>query len=142
MFFSISLIGFGTFLQDTVVSSQTHRTSHIGNVLLFFHQVDHLKRRIRLHLGRIGIRHTQNVAGKFNHHTLHTQADTQARHIVFAGIFQGSELSFDTALSESRSNQDTIHVLQLFSRIGFSQFFRMEQMKIQFAVVVDSSLQQ
>ena len=54
----------------------------------------------------------------------------------------GSELSFDTALSESRSNQDTIHVLQLFSRIGFSQFFRMEQMKIQFAVVVDSSLQQ
>ena len=58
MLLAVCLQYLGALFQRTVVSTQTHGTSHIGNVLLLLHQIDHLMCRIRLHLRRVGIRQT------------------------------------------------------------------------------------
>ena len=49
-----------------------------------------------VHFNRIGIGITQYVAGKFDGHALHTQADTKSRNVVFAGVLGSYELTFDT----------------------------------------------
>ena len=139
---SICFINLRTFLQNTVVCAQTHRTAHIGYVLLLFHQVDHLIRSVRFHFCRIGILQSHYIAGKFDHHALHTQTDTQTRDIVFTGILQCGKFTFNTTLSESRSNQDSVHIFQQFGSIAVIQFFGMEQMQIQLTIIINSGLQQ
>ena len=139
---SIRFISLRPLLQDTVVCPQTHRTTHIGYILLFFHQVDHFIWGIGFHFRRVGFRQPHYVAGKFDHHALHTQTDTQARDIVFTSIFQCGKFPFNTTLPESRSDQDSIHIFQQFGCIAVIQFFGMEQMQIQLTIIINSSLQQ
>ena len=139
---AIRLTDLRTLLQDAIVSTQTHRATHIGHVLLICHQVNHLMRGVRLHLRGIGIRHTQHVTSELNHHALHSQADTQARHIVLTGILQGCELALNTTLTEARSDQNTIHILQLLSYVLVIQLLGMEQVQIQLTMIVNSGLQQ
>ena len=139
---SIRFISLRPFLQYTVVCSQTHRTAHIGYVLLLFHQVDHFIWGIWFHFCRVGFRQSHYITGKFNHHALHAQTNTQARDIVFTSIFQCSKFSFNTTLSKSRSNQDSVHIFQQFGGITIIQFFRMEQMQIQLTIIINSGLQQ
>ena len=45
-----SFLGFASFLQHTFVGTQTHGSAHIGDGLLFFHDVDHVVRCLLVHL--------------------------------------------------------------------------------------------
>ena len=54
------------------VSTKTHCTTHIGDILLLFHNVDNIVVGLFVHLSRISIAVTQHVAGKFYYHHLHS----------------------------------------------------------------------
>ena len=97
---------------------------------------------LRIHFRTVGILQAEHVAGKFNHHTLHTQTDTQCRHIMLATPFQGYELAFDTTLAKARSDNHTVHILQRFFNVSVVQLFRVDIFQIQFETVVCSSLEQ
>ena len=49
VFCSISLISLAAFLQNTFVSSQAHRSTHIGDGFLLFHDVNHIMRSFLIH---------------------------------------------------------------------------------------------
>ena len=140
VFALVSLIRFGSRVDDTFVSSQTHGTSHVGDGFLFLHDVDDIVRSLFVHLAAVGIGITQYIAGKFDGHALHTQTDTEGRHVVCTAIFDGDELTFDTALAESRTDDNSVHVFQLFFNVFFCQVLTVDEVDVCLAVVVGSRL--
>ena len=98
---SVDLRHAAAFTQLAVVGTQAHRAAHVGHRFLLLHQVYHIVWGGRVHLGRVGITVFQHVAGKFNHHHLHTQADAERRHVVGAGVSHGDDFPFDAAFSEA-----------------------------------------
>jgi len=48
------------------------------------------------------------VAGKFNHHQLHAQAQTQVGRFVFAGVADGLDLAFDAAAAKPAGHEHAV----------------------------------
>ena len=99
-------------------------------------------RSIDVHLGRIGIFIPQDIASIFDHHTLHTQTDTECRHIVLTGIFQCYEFSLDTSLSETGSDNKAVHRREFLFDIAFGQLLGMDILQIELTIVIGSRLEQ
>ena len=68
--------------------------------------------RVRIKLGGVGAAQTADVAGEFNHSHLHTQTDTEIRDLFNAGIFDGTDHAFGTALAEAARNKNGVNVTQ------------------------------
>jgi hypothetical protein len=64
-------------------------------------------------------RHAQYVTAEFDNGTLHAQADSQKRYFIFSGITNGGDLSFDSAVTKSRCNQNSMKLTEFFSYIFF-----------------------
>ncbi len=81
--------------------TQAHGAALLGHVLLRAHQVDDTIRTIRIELGRAGAGKADDVAGKFAHGHLHTQANAQIRNLVLAGELGREDLALQGALAEA-----------------------------------------
>ena len=77
MLHPIRIEGFRSLLKFAVECAQTHCAAHVDDSFLLLHDVDYIIGRFKIHLYRVGIFQSQYVAGKFNHHTLHTETDTE-----------------------------------------------------------------
>ena len=90
-----------TLAKAAFVTAQTHRATHVGNVLLVLHDVDDVVRSLRIHFDRVGILVAQYVSvPEFDNHHLHTQADTEGRQVVFAAVLCSNDFAFDTTLAK------------------------------------------
>ena len=136
VFALIGFESFGILVEHTFVSSQTHRTSHVGDSLLLFHDIDNVVRSLFIHLAAVGIGISQYIAGKFDGNALHTQADTECRNIVCTSVFDSYKLTFDTTLSEARADNDTVHVFDLLFHIFICQLLTVDEVDVGLAVVV------
>ena len=136
---AVSLVHAAALYQLTLISAQAHGAAHLGNILLLLHNVNHVVWRLLVHLHAVGILVAQHVAGKLNHHHLHTQTDTECGDIVGAGVFGGDNLTLDTALTESRTNHDASQTLQLLGHIGFGNLLAVHKVHFYLHIVVDTS---
>ena len=50
---------------------------------------------------------TDHIAGKFYDRKLHSKTDTEERNFVCAGVADGFDLAFHTAVTKSAGNQDS-----------------------------------
>ena len=135
----LALIGFeslGILVEHTFVSSQTHCAAHVGDGLLFFHDIDNIVRSLFIHLAAVGISIAQYIAGKFDGDALHAQTDTECGNIVCTSVLDSYKLTFDTTLSEARADNDTVHVFDLLFHIFISQFLAVDEVDVGLAVVV------
>ena len=58
----------------------------------------------------------------------------------YHNIFDSNELTFYATLSESRADDDTIHILNLLFYISICQFLAVYEVDIRFAVIVSGGL--
>ena len=62
------------------------------------------------------------MAGKLDERNLHTEADAQIGHFVFAGIAGGGDFAFHAAHAETAGHEDGIEVFQAVRAFGFDVF--------------------
>lgn len=140
VFGAIGFIGFASFLKDTFVSSQSHGAAHVGDGLLFFHDVDDVVGSLFVHFARISIGISQYVTGEFDGNALHTQTDAECRNIMGTGIFDGDKLAIDATFAETRTDEHTRHAFQGFGDVVVCQLFTVDEVYRNLAVVVSAGL--
>ncbi len=139
---AVGLEDFRAGLQVAIIGAEAHGAAHVGDVLLLFHEVDHLVGRVGFHLGGVGVLEAYDVAGELDHHALHAQADAQAGDVVLASVFDGGELALDAALAEARGDQEAVHVFQLLGGVRVVQFLGVEEVEVELVVVIDGRLEE
>ena len=130
------------FNQRTLVTSETHGAAHVGDVLLVFHEIYDVVRRLRVHFRTVGIGVAEHVAGELYDHHLHAEAYTEGRLVVFAAILCGEEFAFRAALSEARANDNAVHGVDFFAYVLARQFLAIDKVCLHFVVVVSTCLRE
>ena len=129
-----------TLFKYTLILTQTHSTSHIGDVLLLFHDVYHVVSRLLVHLAAVGVGIAQHVAGKLDNHHLHTQTDTKGGDVMGAGIVSGNQLALNATLAEAGTNHDTVLVFQQVGHVVFRNLLGVDVVDVYLVVVIGASL--
>ena len=96
--------------------------------------------RLLVHLPAVGVGIAKDVASKFYHHHLHTQADAEGGDIVCAGVVGRHYLPFDATLSEARTDNDTIYPLELILNDLLGDTLGIDELEDRFYVVVSACL--
>ena len=114
-FLAVKRIGFGVFIKDAFVCTETKGTAEICHIVLIRHNMDDRMCCVWIQLGTVCICITQYMAGKLNDCHLHTKAETKKWYIVCTGVFNSGDLAFDTSVTKTAGNENTIGV---FENIG------------------------
>ena len=128
--------------QYTLVGAQTHGATHIGDVFLLLHDVNHVVRSYLVHLSAVSVGIAQHVAGKLNHNHLHAEADAEGRNVVCAGVVCRNNFSFNATLSEAWADQYAVLSSQFLSHIVFGELFRVDERDVHLIIVVGASVRQ
>ena len=124
------------------IGTQTHGAPLLGHVLLRAHQVDDTIRAIRIELGRAGAGKADDVAGKFAHGHLHTQANAQIRNLVLAGELGREDLALQGALTKAARDQDARGVTQDLGDVLLIEALAIDQLHVNVAIVEDARMVQ
>lgn len=141
-FLSVCLRYKASFFQHAVIGPKPHGSTQIGNVLLFFHQVDDVVLGCLVHFKAVGIGITQNVPCKFNNHHLHSQANAKSRNVVLTAVLRSLYFAFNAPLSESRTYNNAVNVFEIFFRSALFYFLAVDEYCLYFVVVICAGLRQ
>ena len=108
------------WIQLTVITSQSHRTSFGIHSSLMFHQMHHIMFSLRSKLLTTRILVAQNISRKFNRHNLRSQTHSQIRDFFCSRILCSQDHSFHSSTSKPSRNTNPI----IFSQ-NFSDFFHL-----------------
>ena len=98
--------------------------------------------RSSVHLGAVGVGQSQHVAGKLNHHALHTQADAERRHIMLTAPLQCNELALDATLAEARSHDNAVMSGKQLLDVAFGDVLAVDIVEFEAAVMIGAGVQQ
>ena len=93
-----------------------------------------------VHFRAIGIGILQHIACKFDYHDLHTETNTESGNIIVATILCSKDFSFNTTLTEARTNDNAVHGRYFFAHIFFGQLLAIDKMRLEFIVIIGSRL--
>ena len=105
-------------LEHAGIGAQPHGAAHVGNAALVGHQVDDGVGRVRIELGAVGPVGGEHMAGEFDTHDLHAQAEAKIRDVVLAGIAGGDNLALDAAIAEAARHYNAVGSCQPVERRG------------------------
>lgn len=131
---------FAVFTQHTLITAQTHCSTHVRNVLLIFHQVNHVVCSLGVHLHTIGIGIAKHVARELYYHHLHPEANTKSRNIVLPTIFSSHKFAFHSTLTEARTYHNPVHTSQCLCNILVSKFLGIYEMGLYLIIIIGTSL--
>ena len=97
-------------------------------------------RSLFVHFTAVGIGISQDVPCEFDDNALHTQTDTECRYVVCTAVLDSYELTFDTTLSESRADDDTVHVFQVLFNVVVGQVLTIDKVNVGLAVIISCCL--
>ena len=106
--FAVCLIEFAVLDELALISAEAHGAAHIGDVFLFFHDVDDIVGRVLIHLATVGIGQMEHIARELNDHNLHAEADAEGRHVVLSAVLSCQNLSFYASCAEPRADDDAV----------------------------------
>src|SRR5438105_2558356 len=109
---AVGLVSLAGLDQRARVRAEPHGAAQVGDGVLLVEQADDGMAAVLIDLGRIGIVETDDVAGKFDHAALQTQANPEIRNLAVAGIAHGLDLAADAAVAETARNQDAVDAAQ------------------------------
>ena len=76
---AVCLVDLGAGCEHRVIRAEAHGATHVGDVALVVHEVDHRVRGVRVHLGRVGTGQAHHMAGELDRHHLEAEAQPEAR---------------------------------------------------------------
>src|SRR5207247_6288119 len=102
--------GRGTALaeHDRIVA-EPHRAALRLDRALFWQEIDHVVRRMRVELRRVGAREVTDVARVLDHRALHAETDAEVRHALLAREAHRLNLAFDPTVAEAAGHEDAVH---------------------------------
>ena len=103
--------------EQAFISSKSHSAAHVGDVLLFFHDVNDIIGCVLIHLTAVGIREVEHVAGILYDHNLHAEADAECGDIVFATILGCKDFAFYASVAKAWADDDAIALRDLLTYI-------------------------
>ena len=124
----------------TLISTESHCSTLDGGALLILHKVNDRVWCRRIDFGRSGFLQSEDVSCELYNAHLHTEADSEERHVVFTCIFDSYNLSFEPSLSETRGNEHCVHSANLLLYIGSIHEFTLNCMDIDLALVSRTSV--
>ena len=74
-------------------------------------------RSLLVHLARVCILIAEHVAGKFDNHHLHTEADTECRNIMLTGVLSCDYLALYASVAEAWTDEDSILTCEFLSYV-------------------------
>ena len=128
------------FHEFALIGTQSHRTAHLRDALLLFHEVDNVVWCVFIHLTTVGILITQHVSGKLNDHHLHAQADTEGGDIMCPGIFGCDNLTFNTPCAEARADHNAVHAAELFGYILLGEMLTVDEVRLHLSVIIGAGM--
>ena len=135
LLFSIDRFGQASRLERAGICSQTHRSAFEDGLLLVFHKVYHRMACFRVHLRTVGVSPSEHVAGILDDCHLHTEADSEERNAVLAGIPDCLYLAFEAPAAEARRHEDAVHPAQLLGYVRRVEMLAVHRMHVDLAVV-------
>src|SRR5262245_60610304 len=139
---SIGPAGEAALLQQTWPGAEPHRAAQLVDTLQFAELVNHTVRRTGIELARIRAVETAHVAGVFDHHGLHPQADAEIRDLVLARVADRVDHALDAALAETAGHQDAVVVLKLPFPIVAIDTFGFDPVNIHMELMSERSVYQ
>ena len=138
----IYIKGTRVLAEHALVGTESHRTTHVGDVLLLLHDVDDVVVGLLVHLTAVGVGIAQDVAGKLDDHHLHAETDAEGGYVVRAGIVGSDNLSLDATLSESGTDHDAVLPLEHLFDVLFRYLLRVDESEHRLVVVVRAGLRE
>ena len=135
---AIDLLELAALDECAVEVTHTHRVAEVS--LLLLHDVNNVVGSRLVHLTRVGIGNAEYVAGKLYYHALHAETDTEGGDVVLTCVAGYDVLALDTALTGSRTDDDTVHTFECLGYILSCDVLAVEELHLQLAVVVCSGL--
>src|SRR6185437_13169155 len=97
-----------TVAQPARILAQSHRATHVGDMLLRLHERDHGISAIRGELARIAVVQSHHVARKLHDGDLHAEADAEERQPGFARVSDRLHHSLDAAHAEAARHEQAV----------------------------------
>ena len=107
---AVEIGGFGSGEEDGFARAEAHGGAHVSDAFLFFLEADDGMRGVFIKLGGVGSFESAFIACEFDGGDLHAEADAEVRDVVFASVFGGEDFSFDSTITESAGNEDSIYI--------------------------------
>ena len=117
-FILIGGIGQGSWHHFAGINPQAHRAALVNDIGLLWHQVDDRVGCQRGKFTAVGIGDLADVAGIFDHSALHAEAQTEERHLVFPGILNCLDFSFDSAVAKPARHQNPVDITEIFGQVA------------------------
>ena len=127
-------------LEPAVICTEPHGTALDGGTLLVLHEVDNRDRGGRVDFRGYSILETEHVPGKLDNCHLHTETDTEKRHIVLPRIPDRNYLSLKATLTESWRNKDSVHVPEFLLSIVIIEILTVYAVDIDLAFIGGSGM--
>ena len=121
------------------VGSEAHRSAHACDVLLLFHEVDDGMLGFWVHFRAVGIGKSEDVAGKFDDHHLHAEADAEGGDVVGAGVLNGCDFAFDASPAETGADDGSCHAFELGCHVFGRDVFAVDEVEFHLHIAVDAS---
>src|SRR6516225_4336137 len=86
--------------QPACPGTQAHRPPQLFDPPQIAQLVNHAMRSSRIELAGVSLLQATHIASEFNTRRLHSQADPEVRHLVFAGVLNSFQHAFYAALPE------------------------------------------
>src|SRR5262252_2662608 len=103
------------------------------------HQTDH-RFGGRTEFGRVRLLDATEVARRFDDGHLHSEADSEIRHLALARELDGPDFPFGAALAEPARDQNAVHVLEKRRRILAFEHLRFDPIEIDADFVGDAAV--
>src|ERR1700722_5610528 len=94
--------------QSTDVAPEPHGATHVGDVLLLFHERDDGVRAFGCELARVAVGEREHVAGELHDGDLHTEADAEERQPHLARRPDGLDHSVDAAHTKPAGHEEPV----------------------------------
>ena len=115
-----------TWLQNAGPRAEAHGAAHFVHAEKFAQFINDAVGSAGIELGAVGVLQSGDVARVLDGGTLHTETNSEKRHLAFARVLNCVDHSLNPALAESAGNQNSVNVCQTsgrsFRRIQFLRF--------------------
>ena len=128
--------------QDAGISSEPHGPAEVGDVLLLGHEVDDRMRGRRGEFGAVRILKMKDIPRKVHDRHLHSEADSEIRDLMLAGVGRGVNDALDASAAEPAGDDDGVSLAKKPVCGLFIQILRFDPLDCDFRMVGDAAVLQ
>ena len=116
-FLSVQLIGFGGFVQDAGIRTETQGSADILDAVLVRHQMDDRVAGVRIQFRGVGVTVTNDIAGKFHNGHLHSETQAEERDSMGASPADCGDFPFNPSASKAAGDEDAVDTVEDFGGV-------------------------